>query len=290
MKFTCPLTEKVYDTNNYLNTFVDEYTGEIIPNKRVLDRRIRKLWFRSVFPNAIIKHKVEITSMLDKVLDKITNVTAEQLDTIREIAKEGKAALAYVEIVDNGDIIAENYALRRATTDGGNSDGNKNESFEYYTEAALNAALERALIDLGFVVSEEIEIAPNPDSGDGKKTQSKGYKNTPKKVINSLTDAQKAIVDIETLVDSGNAEVTDAASGPCYDKGTPVEEIIKIMSETDARAYVFTCNGKYKGKTVGEVYEADKDNNGHSNTLSWFAGKFINKDNILVAACKIVNA
>lgn len=286
MKFTSPLTETVYDTSNYLNTFVDEYTGEIIPNRRVLDRRIRKLWFRSVFPNAIIKHKVEITSMLDKVLDKITNITAEQLDIIREIAKEGKAALAYVEIVDNGDIIAENYALRRATTDGDKGGDNKNGSFEYYTEAALNAALERALIDLGFVVPEEIELAPmQPDKGEPKKTLSKGIK----KSINTLTDAQKAIVNIESLVDSGDTEVTDTSSGPCYDKGTPVEEIMKMMSETDARAYVFTCNGKYKGKTVGEVYEADKDNKGHSNTLSWFAGKFINKDNILVAACKIIN-
>lgn len=289
MKFTCPLTQKIYDTSNYLNTFVDEYTGEIIPNKRVLDRRIRKLWFRSAYPNAVIKHKVEITSMLDKVLDKITNVTADQLDTIRDMAKEGKAALAYVEIVDNGDIIAENYALRRATTGTENGENSKNESFEYYTEAALNAALERALIDLGFVVPEEMETTPNPDSGETKKTPSKGYKNSPNKTMNTVTDAQKAIADIETLVDSGNAEVTEASNEPCYDKGTPVEEIMKIMSETDARAYVFTCNGKYKGKTVGEVYEADKDNKGHSNTLSWFAGKFVNKDNILVAACKIIN-
>ena len=45
---------------------------------------------------------------------------------------------------------------------------------------------------------------------------------------------------------------------------------------------------KYKGKTVGEVYETTKDNQGFSSKLRWFADNY-RSNNILVAACLIVN-
>ena len=47
-------------------------------------------------------------------------------------------------------------------------------------------------------------------------------------------------------------------------------------------------NGRYRGKTVGEVYESTKDANGFSSKLGWFADNY-RTNNILVAACIIVN-
>ena len=72
-----------------------------------------------------------------------------------------------------------------------------------------------------------------------------------------------------------------------YDKTTPVDEILKVMDAATARRVVFE-NGKYKGKTVGEVYETTKDNKGFSGKLRWFADNY-RSNNILVAACLIVN-
>ena len=73
-----------------------------------------------------------------------------------------------------------------------------------------------------------------------------------------------------------------------YDIATPVDEIINSMSEEDARAYIIPT-GKYANRTVGEVYEETKDKDGHSPTIGWFAEKYSGKNNILKAACIIVN-
>lgn len=294
MKFTDSITKTTYDTNDYLESFVDEYTGEILPNRKVLNKRVRKLWFRSVYPAAIIKQQVTNTSALDKVAEKLADhITAEEL---MKLVNLDKSALAYIQIYVDGKFLAENYALRRVQV---SEDGSSN--FEYYTEAALNAALDRCLIDLGFVVPEEIEKAPKLGTGTddfsdvAKTSEKKTASKAPKKAVNTVTEAQKAVADIEALVEAEDApqkvtpeQETNVDDTP-FDKSTPVEEIMKHLTPANARAYVFTCNGKWKGKTVGEAYESDKDKNGFSKTLNWFAGHFVGKDNILVAACKIVN-
>ena len=294
MKFTDSITKTTYDTNDYLESFVDEYTGEILPNRKVLNKRVRKLWFRSVYPAAIIKQQVTNTSALDKVAEKLADhITAEEL---MKLVNLDKSALAYIQIYVDGKFLAENYALRRVQV---SEDGSSN--FEYYTEAALNAALDRCLIDLGFVVPEEIEKAPKLGTGTddfsdvAKTSEKKTASKAPKKAVNTVTEAQKAVADIEALVETEDApqkvtpeQETNVDDTP-FDKSTPVEEIMKHLTPANARAYVFTCNGKWKGKTVGEAYESDKDKNGFSKTLNWFAGHFVGKDNILVAACKIVN-
>lgn len=296
MKFTDIKTNTEINTNDYLESFVDEYTGEIIPDKRVLNKRIRRMWFRSQYPNALIKKEVEVTSTFDKLGEHLADVLAGRTaDEIRQLATVGKSALAYVQIFNEGKLIAEDHALRRIEV---REDGS---SWEFYTEAAINAAIERCLIDLGFVVPEEIEKAPIPNNSSGSDSDTPSAENKPakpkakvskstKKTVDTVTEAQKAIADIEVLVDeSGNEIDVTTTEDFVYDKKTPVEEIMKHLSPADARATVFTCNGKWKGKTVGEAYESDKDNKGFSKTLSWFAGHFVGKDNILVAACKIVN-
>lgn len=295
MKFTDVKTNTQIDTNDFLESFIDEYTGEIIPDKRVLNKRIRRMWFRSEYPNALIKKEVEVTSAFDKLGEHLAEVLAgRSAEEIRQIANVGKSALAYVQIYSDGKLIAEDHALRHIEV---REDGS---SWEFYTEAAINAAIERCLIDLGFVVPEEIEKAPIPNnssepdtpSAENKpaKPKAKVSKST-KKTVNTVTEAQKAIADIEVLVDeSGNEIDVTTTEDFVYDKKTPVEEIMKHLSPANARATVFTCNGKWKGKTVGEAYEFDKDNKGFSKTLNWFAGHFEGKDNILVAACRIVNS
>ena len=110
---------------------------------------------------------------------------------------------------------------------------------------------------------------------------------------------QQAIADIEALIDSEGGKERPQPSVPSYDKTTPVDEIMKTMDAATARTIVFE-NGKYKGQTVGAVYESTKDNNGFSSKestkdnngfsgkLKWFADNY-RTNNILVAACIIVN-
>lgn len=289
-------TNTEINTNDYLESFVDEYTGEIIPDKRVLNKRIRRMWFRSEYPNALIKKEVEVTSTFDLLGEHLAEVlVGRTADEIRQLASVGKSALAYVQIYNDGKLVAEDHALRRIEV---HEDGS---SWEFYTEAAINAAIERCLIDLGFVVPEEIEKAPingtesKPTTTPAEtKPKAKMSKAKTTKTVNTVTEAQKAareaIADIEVLVDeSGNEIDVTTTEDFVYDKKTPVEEIMKHLSPADARATVFTCNGKWKGKTVGEAYESDKDKQGYSKTLNWFANHFEGKDNILVAACRIVN-
>lgn len=245
MQFVSIYTNQTINTDDYLACFVDEYTGEVKEDRRVLDKRVRKLWFRSALPKAVIHTDVK--------------VSCQQSNTENASVP---SALAYVQILDDsGAVLAENWSQRQAVS----FEGEK--PFTYYTEAAINSAVDRCLIDMGFVVPEELE--KNPVSG------------TP---FNQLP--QQAISDIEQLIDEGDVSV-NPPSEPAYDKTTPVDEIMKTMDAVTARRVVFE-NGKFKGKTVGEVYETTKDNNGFSSKLRWFADNY-RSNNILVAACLIVN-
>ena len=249
MQFTSIYTNQPINTDDYLACFVDEYTGEVKEDRRVLEKRVRKLWFRSTMPKAVINSDVRLS--------------CQQLNA--ETPPE-PSALAYVQILDeSGALLAENWSLRKAITVGSET------PFEYYTEAAVNSAVDRCLIDLGFVVPEELEKSPVPAQ--------------PSQQQQAIADIeQQAIADIEALIDSEGGKERFV---PSYDKTTPVDEILKTMDAATARTIVFE-NGKYKGQTVGSVYESTKDNNGFSGKLKWFADNY-RTNNILVAACIIVN-
>lgn len=244
MQFTSIYTNQPINTDDYLACFVDEYTGEVKEDRRVLEKRVRKLWFRSTMPKAVINSDVRLS--------------CQQLNA--ETPSE-PSALAHVQILDEGGaVLAENWSLRKAITVGSET------PFEYYTEAAVNSAVDRCLIDLGFVVPEELEKSP---------------------LAAQPSQQQQAIADIEALIDSGGGKAEPKPSATSYDKTTPVDEILKTMDAATARTIVFE-NGKYKGQTVGSVYESTKDNNGFSGKLKWFADNY-RTNNILVAACIIVN-
>ena len=140
MQFTSIYTNQPINTDDYLACFVDEYTGEVKEDRRVLEKRVRKLWFRSTMPKAVIHSDVKLS--------------CQQLNA--ETPPE-PSALAYVQILDeSGAVLAENWSLRKAIT------AVSETPFEYYTEAAVNSAVDRCLIDLGFVVPEELEKSPVP--------------------------------------------------------------------------------------------------------------------------------
>ena len=243
MQFVSLYTNQTINTDDYLACFVDEYTGEVKEDRRVLDKRVRKLWFRSSMPKAVIHTDVK--------------VSCQQTNTENASVP---SALAYVQILDDsGAVLAENWSQRQAVS----FEGEK--PFAYYTEAAINSAVDRCLIDLGFVVPEELEKSP-----------AIGAPSNP-------SPSQQAIADIEKMIDDNE----NPPSTPSYNKTTPVDEILKVMDAATARRVVFE-NGKYKGKTVGEVYETTKDNQGFSSKLRWFADNY-RSNNILVAACLIVN-
>lgn len=243
MQFVSLYTNQTINTDDYLACFVDEYTGEVKDDRRVLDKRVRKLWFRSSMPKAVIHTDVKVSCQ---------QMTTENASV--------PSALAYVQILDeNGGVLAENWSQRQAVS----FEGEK--PFAYYTEAAINSAVDRCLIDLGFVVPEELEKSPVS-----------GAPSNP-------SPSQQAIADIEKMIDDNE----NPPSTPSYNKTTPVDEILKVMDAATARRVVFE-NGKYKGKTVGEVYETTKDNQGFSSKLRWFADNY-RSNNILVAACLIVN-
>ena len=61
MQFTSIYTNQPINTDDYLACFVDEYTGEVKEDRRVLEKRVRKLWFRSTMPKAVIHSDVKLS-------------------------------------------------------------------------------------------------------------------------------------------------------------------------------------------------------------------------------------
>lgn len=294
MKFKGKITGSEFNTNDYLSQFVDEFTGEIKPQLKVLDKRVRKHWFVSSEKSDKLVCKVTInrSSLLDQLPESVLLKLAETSDTETFTSFISNAfsevtVTAHVQIIDreNHDaVIAENYATRKSRGE-----------FQYITEAAINAALDRCLVDLGYVVPEEIEKAPNTDGQSTSAPIPNGHLGKKVNAVeqnHNVTASQKAIADIEALVDSESDNPKETTPMPSsagkYDQQTPVEEIMANMSTAEARSYTFAF-GKYKGMTVGEVYEQDKDRRGYSSSLNWFAQRLQGKDNILVAAIMTLN-
>lgn len=297
MKFTINTT--TYDTNDYLSSFVDEYTGEVHPEKKVLNRNVRLLWFRSVYPQARIIKETISSGMAGDVLkampEYVENMPDEVFDYYKRLSSRACcAAVAKASIyLDNSakKPIVVDYAVRYAE-----------KGFSYNNEAALNAAADRAICSLGFIVPEEITVGNmSPEENSAEITKA-----TVGAVINQIDNevmkkadkpnqkkqaaAKKA--DIVDLVDEEEVKPQPVKPEPVnnvvYDIATPVEDIVNAMSEEDARAFIIP-SGKYANRSVGEVFEQTKDKSGRSATIGWFAEKYNGKNNILKAACMIVN-
>ena len=111
MQFVSIYTNQTINTDDFLACFVDEYTGEVKEDRRVLDKRVRKLWFRSSMPKAVIHTDVKVSCQQ-------TNAESASVPS----------ALAYVQILDeNGGVLAENWSQRQAVS----IEGEK--PFAYYT-------------------------------------------------------------------------------------------------------------------------------------------------------------
>lgn len=273
MKFTIHNNE--YDTKDYIQQFVDENTGEVT-NRKVLNKSVRLLWFRSVYPKARIVKEIVTAGLptdIIKSLPTLTDIPEPIWDYVQKLSTRGVAcAVAKASVYENTEAtlpLSVDYAVRYAE-----------KGFSYNNEAALNAAVDRAIADVGFIAPEELCVDVP----------------TPANIVNDINKSNKAIANLQELLDSGeldnlnsNVAVTEASGEPCYDKSTPVEDIIKMMSKADAKAYLVSC-GKHAGKTVGEMYEDTKDKDGYSNTLDFFTTKYRGADNILRAACSIVNS
>lgn len=274
-----------YDTNKYIMNFVDENTGEL-SDRKVLNKSVRLLWFRSVYPKARIEKEIVSAGLPKEILTTLPNgindMSKEVWNYIQKIASRGIAcAIAKAEIYESANSekpMAVDYAVRYAER-----------GFTYNNEAALNAAADRAIATLGFIVPEE--IATEPEIFANELTDNI-YDDYTKKAGNAIAGIEKLIDEDRVPTDSANSAKKPSANksndGTCYDKATPVEDIVKMMSETDARSYVVT-RGRHAGKTVGEMYEETKDNKGHSKTLEFFVTTYTGSDNILRAACQILN-
>ena len=100
MQFVSLYTNQTINTDDYLACFVDEYTGEVKDDRRVLDKRVRKLWFRSSMPKAVIHTDVKVSCQ---------QMTTENASV--------PSALAYVQVLDeNGGVVAENWSHRQAVS------------------------------------------------------------------------------------------------------------------------------------------------------------------------------
>ncbi|EOS38329.1 hypothetical protein C808_02530 [Lachnospiraceae bacterium M18-1] len=66
------------------------------------------------------------------------------------------------------------------------------------------------------------------------------------------------------------------------DESMPVEELVKLMTYEQATKVVITGNGKFKGKTMGQVAVETPTN------LNWFAQSYSGRNNLIPAAAKVL--
>lgn len=264
-----------YDTKEFISSFVDENTGEVIEDRKVLNKSIRLLWFRSVYPDARIEKEIILSGStlecLDRLPENASSLPENMWEYVSKLLNRGvSCAIAKASIYKDTEAekpLAVDYAVRYAE-----------KGFTYNNEAALNAAADRAICSCGFICPEELIFQPE----------------TPNNSFAAPTKQEQAIADIAQLVDEAETPKQPTANIPpeqpekTYDKATPVKDILQIMTQEQAEQYVFPT-GKYKGKTVKCVWSDTKDANGHSGTLEWFATEYKGKDNILRAACTKVN-
>lgn len=66
------------------------------------------------------------------------------------------------------------------------------------------------------------------------------------------------------------------------DESMPVEELVKLMTYEQATKVVITGNGKFKGKTMGQVAVETPKN------LNWFAQSYSGRNNLIPAAARVL--
>ena len=66
------------------------------------------------------------------------------------------------------------------------------------------------------------------------------------------------------------------------DESLPVEELVKRMTDEQATQVVITGNGKFSGKTMGQVAVENPKN------LSWFAQSYSGKNHLIPAAARVL--
>lgn len=264
-----------FNTKDYISSFVDENTGQIIEDRKVLNKSVRILWFRSVYPEARIEKEIILSGSTLECLGRLPENTPSLPENVWEyvskLLNRGVAcAVAKASVYKDTESekpLAVDYAVRFAE-----------KGFTYNNEAALNAAADRAICSCGFICPEEITVMPENASADDCSAAAEP------------SEQAKAIAAIENLIDEdpSSDDKPVMPNEKTYDKATPVKDILRIMTQEQAEEYVFPT-GKYKGKTVKCVWNDTKDNGGHSSTLEWFANEYKGKDNILRAACTKVN-
>ena len=132
MQFVSIYTNQTIKTDDFLACLVDEYTGEVKEDRRVLDKRVRKLWFRSSMPKAVIHTDVKVSCQQ-------TNAESASVPS----------ALAYVQVLDeNGGVLAENYSI---------PSGKKNNSFLFIGDPDYARVLSENSVEVATIENNHID-------------------------------------------------------------------------------------------------------------------------------------
>lgn len=89
---------------------------------------------------------------------------------------------------------------------------------------------------------------------------------------------QNPVQQIQGSQQASNQYIPVAA----LDESMPVEELVKLMTYEQATKVVITGNGKFKGKTMGQVAVETPKN------LNWFAQSYSGRNNLIPAAARVL--
>lgn len=268
-------------------------TKENQEDQLYLDVKYRKLWFRLVHPlGKIISHIVSYTENMALV--------------------EARVYLDKCDAADN--YISNSFSQKFRSNDP--QFGDK------FLEMAETAAIGRALADAGFGVQfadvgEENDPAqvdagiPIPPQDGGMQAISSQAQNTgiperpgmssqPQGAANSApymgqqnmmdqfyqhAQANGMTIGQQPAIPSMMPGYSQMQAGPQrLDSSRSVEELVQCMTYEQATQVVIDGNGKYRGKTMGQLAT---ENPG---SLDWYARQYSGKNNLLPAAARVILA
>lgn len=257
---------KAVEELNKVEGFYPLELARVISNEgqeeqRYLDVKYRKLWFRLVNPTGkIISRIVHFTENMAVVEARIYLDKCDQEDNYIANSFSQKFRTADTQFGDKFLEMAETAAIGRALADAGYG-------LQFADVGEGNDPMQ---VDAGIPVNQGTQMQTAMPA----QTPAPGMQQTPNQSAGTMPSFPPQATPGQQM-----------PSKPQFlDPNMPVEELVKRMSYEQAIQVAVTGQGKFSGKTMGQVAIESPS------SLQWFAEQYHGQNHFIPAAAKVILA
>lgn len=260
-----------------------------------LDVKYRKLWFRLVHPlGKIVSYIINYTENMALVEARVYLDKCDAADNYIANSFSQKFRSNDPQFGDKFLEMAETVAIGRALADAGfgiqlADVGEENDPAQ--VDAGFPVPQGMAMPDGDGFAMQNPEIPQNTYAGTSAGPQGMMDQFYQQAQANGQMIGQPQPMSNMQMQGMGrtsqnpaqNFGISQRPNGPMpLDKNLPVEELVKQMTYEQAIQVVIGGNGKFKGKTMGQVATESPQ------SLDWFARQYSGNDHLLPAAARII--